>query len=335
MIDTNILKGNKKEIYEHLWGKRDLNFNVIKTGKSEPSYEFEFGGKDLTTFVGESLAEVFSITDKNVFLDKFRMACSGNGEELKKITTLHSSSLCALLFFFNVSDKNPLHFKNLEGYEFTQSFFEFKNKVIGYPSNVDVVLLGQNKEKKNVILFLESKFSEYITGITKAGNKYNIGKSYFSEKKDCYSFPIYKEILDSKVIELSKVDDTHLSSSQEKYIEGIKQIISHYYGICNFMNGKYYEKDNENLNKLKNHNAEEFLLGEILFDNFSKNIREQYLVPYEKDYSTLARLINKQYGKEKVPNFKVIEESFHYSDLSEFISDNSLQKVYDFYFGNL
>ena len=153
-IDVNELKNKEKQIiYKHLWANR--------------------------SFVSESLANNFGIEkEKDVFIKKFEMSCSGTGGELKKITTLHSSSLCALLFFFNV-DTMPLKMRGLENCEFTQSFFEFKNKVIRYPSNIDVVLLGKNKiTNKKVILFLESKFSEYITGINKKDTKYKIGKAY-------------------------------------------------------------------------------------------------------------------------------------------------------------
>lgn len=321
-MDTSILKGNKKEIYDYLWKDSVFDFDVVKTGESDPSYEFEFGGKDLTTIVGESLANNFAISepDKKTFIEKFKMACSGNGEELRKITTMHSSSLCALLFFFR---NKKLHMIDCV---FEESYFEFKNKVIGYPSNVDIVLLGKNKEGKKVILFLESKFSEYITGITKTKNKYEIGKSYF--KEGCYSEPIYNELFKNKM--LIKQDDTHISAEKDMYIEGIKQIISHYYGIRNFMNKKYYEKDNDNLEKLKDHGAEEFILGEIVFDNFSDTLKNKYLVHYENDYSTLAGIINKQCDKE-CPNLRVLEKTLHYSDLQEFISD--LPEVHKFYFG--
>ena len=183
---------------------------------------------------------------------------------LKKITTLHSSSLCALLFFFNVDNKK-LVIPSLSEYEFTESFFEFKNKVIRYPSNIDVVLLGKNiKTGKKVILFLESKFSEYITGIGKI--KASKIESYF--KTDRYSAPIYESIdkEENFDFDFNKKDGFYNS---KKYNEGIKQMISHYYGIRNFMKKP---ADNEDVYKnIRNYEAEEIILGEILFDNFAKD----------------------------------------------------------------
>ena len=152
-IDVNALKNKEKRIiYKHLWANQNFDFNIIKKGISDPSYEFEFADKDSASLVSESLANNFGIEkEKDVFIKKFEMSCSGTGGELKKITTLHSSSLCALLFFFNV-DNMPLKMRGLENCEFTQSFFEFKNKVIRYPSNIDVVLLGKNNEGKSNLL---------------------------------------------------------------------------------------------------------------------------------------------------------------------------------------
>lgn len=331
-INAEELKNeNKKIFYKHLWDNKHFGFNVIKTGKTDPSYEFEFAGKSFVDFIGESIAENFDIKDKKLFLEKFNMSCSGSGDEIKKITTLHSSSLCALLFFFSVSEKNKLIFDGLEDYEFTQSFFEFKNKVIGYPSNIDVVLLGNNiKSNEKVILFLESKFSEYITGINNSGTQYEIGKSYF--KEGCYSEPIYKSL--SKYVTHNKEEDTYyISADTPKYLEGLKQIVSHYYGIRNFMRKKYYEKDNDSLEEIKQYNAKEFLLGEILFDNFGNELSEKYLLPYERDYTNLAKIINVQCKKEDITNFRVIENLLHYSSpvLKEFISE--FPRIKNFYFG--
>ena len=110
-------------------------------------------------------------------------------------------------------------------------------------------------------------------------------------------------------------------------------MVSHYYGIRNFMNEEYYEKDNETLPLVLDYKADEFLLGEILFDNFGKDLRDKYLLPYEEDYTNLAKIINAQCEKERITNFHVIENSLHYSSLAlkDFISD--FPKIKDFYFG--
>ena len=329
-INIESLKNEKKKlIYKHLWDNKQLDFDVVETGKTDPSYEFGFADKSFLDFIGEAIAKNFEIVDKDLFVKKFNMSCSGTGDEIKKITTLHSSSLCALLFFFNVDNKE-LTIPGFENYVFNKSFFEFKNKVIGYPSNIDVVLLGKNKlTNKNVILFLESKFSEYITGINNPGTQFEIGKSYF--KEGCYSEPIYNSFSGDVFVKYQD-DNYFISSDTPKYLEGLKQMVSHYYGIRNFICGKFYEKDNDNLEDIKEHKAEEFLLGEILFDNFGSEIVKQYLEPYEADYTKLADIINDQCQKEHIENFRVINNSFKYSNLESYISDFPLIKK--FYFGD-
>lgn len=326
-IDFEELKNPKKEIYESLWKNCDLDFEVAKKGNKDPSYELAFSNMTLIDFVGDKIALSFDINkNKNTFAKKFQMACSGTGGELIKITTLHSSSLCALLFFFNVDNKK-LVIPSLSEYEFTESYFEFKNKVIGYPSNIDVVLLGKNiNTGKNVIFFLESKFSEYITGTKKK----KVGKSYF--KSGCPSLPIYNCIEEDKSFDFNKKDGFYNS---KKYNEGIKQMISHYYGIRNFM-----EKptDNEDIYKnIRDYEAEEIILGEILFDKFAKNSGlTEKLDNYKGDYSKLAKIINVQYDNDETKpeniSFKVLSESLVYSELEDYISD--FPKIKKFYFGN-
>lgn len=328
-IDFEELKTPKKEIYEYLWGNCDLDFEVVKKGVTDPSYEIAFSDKTLIDFVGDKIALSFDINkNKETFAKKFQMACSGTGDELKKITTLHSSSLCALLFFFNVDNKK-LPIPSLSEYEFIESYFEFQNKVIRSPSNIDVVLLGKNiKTGKKVILFLESKFSEYITGI----GKRKVSKSYF--KSGCPSFPIYDFIANKNIFNFNKEKGF---CDSEKYNEGLKQMISHYYGIRRFMKREFVD-DNENVYKnIREYGADEIILGEILFDNFAKNSGlTKKLDDYKSDYSKLAKIINEQYEKDETKpkniEFKVLEKSLSYSELEDYISD--FPKINKFYFGN-
>lgn len=335
-IDFEELKTPKKEIYESLWKNCDFDFEVAKKGNEDPSYELAFSNKTLIDFVGDKIALSFDINkNKDTFAKKFQMACSGTGDELKKITTLHSSSLCALLFFFNVDNKKlVITIPSLGEYEFTESYFEFQNKVIRSPSNIDVVLLGKNiKTGKKVILFLESKFSEYITGI----GKKKVSQSYF--KSGSPSFPIYEYIANNNIFNFNKEKGF---CDSEKYNEGLKQMISHYYGIRNFMEGDFFKK-NENVYKnIREYGADEIILGEILFDNFAKNSDlEKKLNNYKDDYSKLADIIKKEYKKDETKpkniEFKVLEKALSYSELysellEEYISD--FPKIKKFYFGN-
>ena len=328
-LDISILKNKKREIYSYLWDNYNFDFEIVQSGKKDPSYEFGFSGNSLIEFVGKSISDSFKINkNQKTFINKFKMACSGTGDELKKITTLHSSSLCALLFFFNVDNKK-LIFPSLNKYEFTESYFEFQNKVIGYPSNIDVVLLGKNIENGNkVILFLESKFSEYITGI----GKKSVGKSYFNP--DCYSLPIYESVEKNKSFDFNKENGFYNS---KKYNEGLKQMISHYYGIRRFMEGEFVD-DKDNIYKnIKESKASEIILGEILFNDFSNvSSLKKFLDDYEKDYSSLASIINEQYQKDgkkpKDVSFRVLQTSLHYSELRSYISE--YPQIEKYYFGN-
>ena len=335
----DITNFNKRAIYK-LWKNYHFKDNeIIPVGNKDKSYGFAVNGKDILPLISENLADYFSIEDKNLFYNKFRMSCSGNGGEELKITTLHSSSLCALLFFYNVCEDNPLEIDKIPGYEFVDSVFEFKNKVIGYPSNIDIVLLGRKKSKRDekIILFLESKFSEYITGITTKNSKYEIGKSYFSND---YSKPFYKEEF-LKTLQLKRYEEnskTYLKPLDEvkengKYIEGIKQMISHYVGIRNFINGKYfYNSSEEILERVKKYRGGEIILGEILFDKFEDELTSKYLKPYEKDYKEVAKTINKEAKRGNCEQFRILETPLHYSDLKDLIKD---EKIKEYYFKEL
>lgn len=323
-INFDILKDEKRIFYQKLWGNKSFDFDVVKTGKNNCSYKFKMNDA-IVTAIGNQFAEIFGIdtNNKDLFLVKFRQACSGNGNELEKITTLHSSSLCALLFFYNPQN---LVINGLEDYEFEESVFEFKNKVIRYPSNVDVVLLGKNKKtNKKAILFLESKFSEFIFGITKAGSRFKIGKSYFS---NVYSKAIYdKSKMEELGFELNK-EDGYITSSKDSYIEGIKQMVSHYVGIRNFIDRKFYDEDDENLDSVKKYfdSESEILLGEILFDNLSTDLIS-YLNDYETKYRKLAKILNNECDKANLSNLKIIEKSLRYSAINDVE-----KKIRQFYF---
>lgn len=113
-------------------------------------------------------------------------------------------------------------------------------------------------------------------------------------------------------------------------------MISHYYGIRNFINEKFYDEENENQKKVKNFYKEnkqncEILLAGILFDNLSDNQKEKYLAPYEADYIKLAEIINEQICKNNIKNFKMLEKTLKYSSLKNRLNP----KIKKFYFGKL
>ena len=330
-FDLNELKGAKKEIYEYLWEKNNFSAKPILTGKNDRSYEFF----NVLNNVSVKLADIFELSNREEFFKKFVMACSGNGDEIRKITTLHSSSLCALLFFYNVTRDNILviDYPGLENVEFYESLFEVKNKVIRFPSNVDVVLIGENKNARNekVLFFLESKFSEYITGITKKNKNYEIGKGYIDscDTKKIYCSEVLAEI--GIKLDTSHKDKYYLIPSSDKYIEGIKQMISHHVGVRNYLKSGPYNKNdeyviNELKELLKNKKNLTVYLGEILFDNFP-DAQLHKLNEYKTDYEKMAHFLNETYSESGV---KVLSEILRYSmfNNSKFKLDTKVSQFY-------
>ena len=210
-IDLNSMNKSKNayKVYSYMWsdgsripGKICKTYYPKNEQDSNNSYSFEIPGlssKYLTTAKELSKEEKVAIADqlilnfkidneeKDDFKSKLIAACSGDGGEGAKITTLHSSSLCAFLFFYKVSDTNPLNIDiNGNNVAFFKVLFEYQNTVIEgrKPSNVDIVLIGKDNKNKDIILFLESKFSEYL-----AGGQVNIALEYVKKHKEIYSDP--------------------------------------------------------------------------------------------------------------------------------------------------
>lgn len=172
-------------------------------------------------FADHCLKDVFGI-ENPVFCAKFAEAISGDGQEARKITTLHSSSLISLLVFYSVSKDNPIYIEvNGKPIKFTESHFEVKNKVdenSNNYSNVDVVLHGDK-----CVLYLESKFSEYLKPgpvKVKSTGYYDIIYGRLKEDLAKAGLKLENNLLDT-------IDDRPF------YSEGIKQMISHFLGVTN------------------------------------------------------------------------------------------------------
>lgn len=179
----------------------------------------------------EYLKSIFGIEAKD-WTEKFIEATTGEGNELRRILTLHSSALLALLTFVNVSPDNPL---DIGGESYVERWFEVKNTVIEgrKPSSIDVLL----RSKSGNMLFLESKFTEYLD----CGSP-NISIDYK---------PIYETLLPlipnmplqmvfpkkyiengREIIGLGLQSRTHNCIYKNLYLNGIKQCISHLIGIA-------------------------------------------------------------------------------------------------------
>lgn len=327
-----------KELYQVMWGKLDLNkFKIVENGKSHSSYSFKNLYEEESDSKEKTLNKIFHFEDPVLFHKKFVDAVSGF--EKGRILTLHSSSLCALLFFYNVTKENPLEFPDFPNIEFTKSYFEFKTPVLTEPSNMDVLLTGINKvTKRKVVLFLESKFSEYLKTSCEL-----IGLSYLNtDSTNRFYNEIFLEQLNLKFVkENNEIKKKFIEKKIEKegfklefinknqpfYIDGIKQLISHYIGICNFARGNISDKEKREIDR-----NTEIYFAEILFDKNIMNIKcdcsnKSYYEMYSEKYTEFVKLLPLNELIEIKPNVLT------YSSLLK--TKHKFEKnIIEFYFGN-
>ncbi len=157
----------------------------------------------------------------NIFKGKMndifqKMFDEGSGGELhSKAEAVHSSSMLSYNFFHWIDDVHPFVW---DGVIYTQVFFEVKMKTIkgsNALANMDVVLM--DKDKKH-LLFIESKFTEYTET-----RKFKISDSY-KKNKDGEDNWYYKGVVWDKIV-------NYVPETKYKYKEGIKQLITHLFGI--------------------------------------------------------------------------------------------------------
>ena len=203
----------------------------VKLKQSRPDSKWSLS---ITPEIGEppheALRRIFKI-DIPDWKEKFDEAISGPGREKNRILTLHSCALLALLCFSHVSEENPVC---IEGVMYTERWFEVKNKVFNSPSSVDVVL----KSKEGDLLFIESKFTEYLDRSTPG-----IKMRYFDTYRrllplipDSPLQLVFPKIIkqDNKEVVGFTIQPTSKSKKYEHlYLSGIKQCISHLMGIAN------------------------------------------------------------------------------------------------------
>lgn len=257
------------------------------------------------------LIQVFGL-NADMFKGKFVQAIYGGGYEWQEIRTLHSSSLLSLLCFYNVSALNPLEsIIDSKPIRFTESLFEIQNPIpqSDRPSNVDVVLIGRNMVSgRKTTLYLESKFSEYLT----------------HGEKDKISTPVYREIYHKLKDTLDIIHVTFDEYSEKysrliyqnkhcsHYLEGIKQIVSHYLGVQTVATEER-AKD------------EDIYLGEILYmfpESIDRNSQKY------RDYTSTYEVLAKGLNRHSKP-FKVLDSCLSYqSFFHNYQLDDSVRKFY-------
>ncbi len=347
MIDFNNMTGVNQKIYKCMWDDFDFADGYVpiestgtegSNGSNGPVKSYRFtGDADKENL----LKKVFGISQPTLFHEKFIQATNGSGQEISRITTLHSSALCPLLFFYNVSGKNPLKLiletnAKQRPVVFTDSVFEFKSPVYNNPSNMDVVLTGRDMVSgEEVVFFLESKFSEYITDASlKSGE---ISDKYL---KGPYSKPFYdKAILEELNLAIRKNANTDtdkflLESSGNEgkfYITGIKQLISHYVGIQHLLKRKFYHEskndvdaDNSEIMKINGRKQEKLkekietgsvvILGEILFDYRIDSIKNRQGISFKQLYCEKYKILAAEMATvNNNPKFEIVKGLLGYS----------------------
>ena len=220
-----------------------------------------------------TLKRIFGIRESARGL--FEAATGGNGNEKQKILTLHSSSLLAFLCFNDIAN-HPI---TIDGIVYDEVMFEVKNDVIdaslGKPSNIDVLLMGDNRKK---LLFLESKFTEYLSGgkVT-LSNKYR--DLYIKLQKLNLPFNIkFINVLQEsdnshKEPDIKEGIRLYTEEKTSEYLYGIKQAFSHLLGIATGP-AKKQTKGNEDYTSSLLENADEIKFASIVFncdnDKFKK-----------------------------------------------------------------
>lgn len=224
-------------------------------------------GKEL-----ETLSKIFDLTITPEMRELFKAATSGDGDERSKIVTLHSSSLLAFLCFFDVSN-HPITIDKIDKTVYNEVMFEVKNDVInaslGKPSNIDVLLMGENRKK---LLFLESKFTEYLSGgkVFLSPERYKNFYDLLSEKLDLpfkASFDKVNHKPDKSHSEPFVTEEYCLKTKERtsEYLGGIKQAFSHLLGIATGP-ANQQASGNEAYKMSLLENAEEIKFASIVFN---------------------------------------------------------------------
>lgn len=160
-----------------------------------------------------------------------RMFLAGSGSELLcKACAKHSSSMLAYNFFHWVSEKASL---TLFGTKFVDVAFEVQLPCLATRSakaNLDIALCG---ESGDFVLFLESKFTEFLPSDKRKFNPFRIRREY---KNPNSYFPVGAGVCNGQqwkeVIERYEVE----GRDNKHFHEGIKQGICHLIAIDRLRN---------------------------------------------------------------------------------------------------
>ena len=250
-----------------------------------------------------------------------------SGKEKQRILTLHSSSLLAFLCFNDVAN-HPI---TINETAYNEVMFEVKNNVINNSpgkSNIDVLLMGKNRKK---LLFLESKFTEYLSGgkVTLSPHRYEEFYSKLTKKFDC-PFSAGYVTVNSKTDKSQKTQYAlYKGKKTSQYLEGIKQAFSHLLGIATEP-AKKQTKGNEDYTRSLLENADEIKFASIVFNCDNKKF-DDYKLLYESVFenSDVIKGTIKDVLKKRELKLTIVPHLLQYQEVfqANFLHD----KVREFY----
>ena len=261
----------KEEIVRKLasaFGEGEVISTKDRGSHKESEWSKSFKCEDGEDVFG-TIQRIFGINESARGL--FEAATSGDGNEKSRILTLHSSSLLAFLCFNGVAN-HPI---TIDGIVYDEVMFEVKNNVINNSpgkSNIDVLLMGENRKK---LLFLESKFTEYLSGgkVSLSPHRYEEFYSMLTEKNN-FRFSAGYLPVNSKTDKSQKTQYAlYKGKKTSEYLEGIKQAFSHLLGIATGP-AKKQTKGNEDYTRSLLENADEIKFASIVFNCDNKKFEK-------------------------------------------------------------
>ena len=284
-----------------------------------------------------TLKRIFGIRESARGL--FEAATGGNGNEKQKILTLHSSSLLAFLCFNDIAN-HPITIDGIvyddgtvfnDGTVYNEVMFEVKNNVINNSpgkSNIDVLLMGENRKK---LLFLESKFTEYLSGgkVTLSPHRYEEFYSMLTEKNN-FRFSAGYLPVNSKTDKSQKTQYAlYKGKKTSEYLEGIKQAFSHLLGIATGP-AKKQTKGNEDYTRSLLENADEIKFASIVFNCDNKKFYD-YKLLYESVFenSDVIKDTIKDVLKKRELKLTIVPHLLQYQEV--FQANFLHEKVREFY----
>ncbi len=256
-----------------------------------------------------------------VMSDRFKqMFINGNGDELRcKAAAVHSSSMLAYNFFHWINEETPL---SLNGVTYTKVYFEVHLPVLRgtAPSNMDVILEGTDATGKRVLLFIESKFTEYFSNSGTATlkkmtkNSYTRPEKYFVDESNA-----------KKWINLINGTLEDCTKAGTGYFDGIKQEICHLIALFNLKNSSYarecYTKD---VDQPEINGSEKFIYYNLLYRPSKKFEEESKL--FDNYCGLFEGLKNRLDNNGLSPSFEMDLKSYGalWPDVKESIEDPEL-----------